>query len=81
MTVNEKTKVSLYTIGCCLPFLVSTILWLATINQKAEAAQAINMDQERRLDKHERSMEDQMHLLIDIRERIVRIETQIKNLK
>lgn len=81
MTINEKTKVSLYAIACSIPFLVSTVLWFSSINQKAEAAQAVNFDQERRLEKHDRMIEDQTNLLMNIRERLIRIETLLKTQK
>lgn len=39
MMIDDRTKVSLYAVACALPFLVGGILWLASIDAKASAAQ------------------------------------------
>lgn len=36
--LDEKTKISLYAVVCCLPFLIGGILWLASIDAKATLA-------------------------------------------
>jgi hypothetical protein len=60
MVIDEKTKVSLFAAGACLPFLIGAILWLASVASDAKEAktQATGL----------------MALVLDIRERVIRIE-------
>jgi hypothetical protein len=62
--VNEKTRIPLFATLCALPFLVGAVIWLTTIDSKASAAQ----EQIRGL----------RELLLDVRERVIRIEEQQK---
>lgn len=37
MTIDEKSKISLFAVLCSLPVLVGGIIWLTTIDNKASA--------------------------------------------
>lgn len=60
MTIDDKTKISLYAVMVSLPAIVGAIIWLTTVDNKASAAQ----DQ----------LKDLTPLIIDVRERVIRIE-------
>ncbi len=82
MEVNEKTKIGLFTaigilIGAIPPF--AFIIWLtAGVSFKADSALAENIKQDIKYDlkieKIETKYDTQMTLLIDIRDRLSRME-------
>ncbi len=37
-TIDDKTKISLFAVVVCIPFLVGGILWLSSVDSKASAA-------------------------------------------
>lgn len=62
--IDDKTHISLYAVLASIPFIVGAIIWLASIDAKANAAQ----DELREL----------RPLIQDIRERTIRIEEKLK---
>lgn len=58
--INEKTRVQLFAVIGALPFLIGGIIWLTTIDAKASTA--------------EEKIKGVLELLIDVRERVIRIE-------
>lgn len=38
MTIDEKTRISLYAVAACVPVLIGGIVWLTAIDAKASAA-------------------------------------------
>jgi hypothetical protein len=70
MEIDGKTNIPLFAVLASIPILVGFIFWISTIYsitlsaQSANAAQDIKIDQTR-------------DLLIDIRERVIRIEERI----
>lgn len=69
MAINERTSVPLFAVlaaaGVCVPLIVGGVIWLATIDSKASAAQE--------------EMKGLKGLMIDVRERVIRLETTIKD--
>ena len=68
--INERTTVPLLAILCSLPFVVAAILWLSAVDQKASAANT-------KLDE----LSNVKELLQDVRERVIRIEQQQKDMR
>lgn len=73
VSINEKTKIGLYAVLGTVPFIVGGIFWVSMIYFKVEAAEKINEKQDQKLD-------SQMMILVDIRERVIRLDerTRIK---
>ncbi len=65
MHIDDRTKVSMYVVLSCIPFLVGGVIWLTTIDTKASAAQD--------------ELVSVKALLLDVRERVIRIEAQGKH--
>lgn len=65
MDLNEKTKIPLFAVLVSLPFVVGFIFWLSTVASDASAAKS--------------ETSSIRELVLDIRERIVRIETRLNN--
>lgn len=38
LSIDEKTKISLWGVACVLPFLVGAILWMSALDAKATTA-------------------------------------------
>lgn len=72
MKIDEQTTIPLFAVLTSSVVLVGVVAWLTTIFVMAADAQAMNHIQEQKLD-------SQKTLLIDIRERLVRIEEKLKN--
>lgn len=64
MNIDHRAKVSLYAALSALPFLIGGIMWLTTVDNKATAAQ--------------NELNILKQLLLDVRERVIRIEEQVK---
>lgn len=71
MTVDSQTKVSLFAALGSLPLLIGGIVWLTTIDAKASAAADAAA-------RNEAGIEKQVNLLLEMRERLARIEEQLK---
>lgn len=65
--INDKTKVQLYAVFGVLPVFVGLISWLTVLYLKADAAEKMN-------EKQDVKIESQSLLLLDIRDRVIRIE-------
>ncbi len=61
--LDENTSVPLWLVFTPIPFLIGGIMWLTTIDGKASAAQD--------------DMKGVKTLLLDVRERVIRIESNI----
>jgi len=71
--ITETTRVPLFTVIGAIPITVGFIFWLSVIYLKADAAQDYN-------EKQDIKIEMQNAILLDIRDRIIRIEeSQKKN--
>lgn len=66
--LDEKTKISLYALAVCAPSVFGGVLWLASIDAKATSAETLGATNQSKI-------EIQTGLLIDIKERIIRLET------
>lgn len=71
MTVDAQTKIPLFAALGSLPLLVGGIIWLTTIDAKASSANASAL-------RNEVAVEKQVSILLDLRERLARIEEQLK---
>lgn len=69
-TIDEKTSIPLYAVLATIPFVVAAAMWLASISATASNAEQVNAEQEEMIN-HNRE------LLVDIRERLIRIETKL----
>lgn len=74
MTLDEKTKVGFFTVLGILPVFTGLVFWISMIYFKAEAAERMNVSQDLKLD-------SQMQILLDIRDRITRVEQKIDQSK
>lgn len=63
-SIDDKTKIPLFAVICSLPFLVGAIVWLTAIAAKADSAQE--------------EIQGLKSLVLDIRERVIRIESGIE---
>lgn len=70
--ISEKTNVPLFAVLVSLPFIIGTILWLTAIASDANAANERTSMMQQRQARNE-------DILIDIRERLIRIEEKIKS--
>lgn len=62
--VDEKTRVPLFAVLGAIPFLVWGAIWIGTVDNKASASQV--------------EIVGLKALLLDVRERVIRIEEQQK---
>lgn len=69
--IDEKTGIPLFAALCAMPFLAGGIIWLSTIDTTAASALEETKKNTERID-------TQMDLLVDIRERLVRIEERLR---
>lgn len=67
MDITDKTKVPLILVGATIPFIIGLVLWLGGVSSAASEAQRVNDKQDVRIDA-------QLSLLLDIRDRVIRIE-------
>lgn len=70
MRITEKTSISLFAVIISFPFFVSVVLWAAGINERALANEA-------RVLKVEHKQDEQTNLLMEIRDRLIRMEERI----
>lgn len=64
MVIDEKSRVSLFAVLSAIPFIVGGMIWLTTIDAKATTSQA--------------ELKGVREMLQDVRERVIRIEVQVK---
>lgn len=74
MNIDESTNIKLFAAIAALPAIATCVFWIAAIQLKAEAAERVN-------EKQDAKLETQMTLLLDIRDRIIRIESTQKHKK
>jgi hypothetical protein len=72
LTITQTTKVELFKVLGILPIFVCLVSWLTVLYIKANAAEVAN-------DKQDAKIEAQTMLLLDIRDRIIKIEEQAKH--
>lgn len=72
MRIDERTHIPLFAVAALIPFVAAAVMWFAALYNTAAEATRINVQQDLRLDQ-------QLNLLQDIRERIIRIEESIKH--
>ena len=70
MDIGDETRIPLFAVLTALPVLIGFIFWLSTIYAVATSAEETNAAQEVKI-------EQTRDLLLDIRERIIRIEEKI----
>ncbi len=70
MKITDKTSISLFAVLVSFPFLVNVILWSATVNERALA-------NENKVLKIEHKQDEQTNLLMEIRDRLIRMEERI----
>lgn len=68
--INDRTSIPLFAVLAATPVILGFILWLGTIYSLAVNAQQTNIRQDSKI-------ESSSKILIDIRERLIRIETKI----
>ena len=71
ININEKTNIRLVLVFAALPFIAAAILWLGSIYDRALADEA-------RIEANSRVIDRQINLLLEIRDRVIRIEERIK---
>jgi hypothetical protein len=71
LKIDESTSIPLFTVLAAIPVLIGFILWLSTIYAIASNAEKINISQDSKI-------ESTKDLLVDIRDRIIRIEESLK---
>lgn len=74
MEINERTKIGLFTVLGTAPFVLGGIFWLTAIYFNVNTALADNVKQDAKI-------QDQMNILLDIRDRVIRIEEATKTTK
>lgn len=70
MDLNDKTRIQLWSVLVAVPFLVGGVMWLTTMYSSTVEAQKTN-------DRQDIKLEAQLSLLLDIRDRVIRIETKL----
>lgn len=65
--IDERTKIPLFAVLAAVPFIVGGLLWLTSIDSKASQAND--------------RVSGVLEMLIDVRERTIRIEQQLKDIK
>lgn len=77
MTIDDKTNVSFYTILAIIPFIISGIVWVSSIASMAQENKIIAGMQDKRQDAQRDNIKEQRALLVEIKERLIRIETRL----
>jgi hypothetical protein len=70
--LDETTNIPLFAALAALPIIIGFIFWLTSIDSKAQASIDVNAAQDIKI-------EQARDILVDIRERIIRIETKLDN--
>lgn len=66
MEINDRTKINLFAVIAAVPFIVGAILWAASVDSKASAAQE--------------ELRGLRQIVMDVRDHVIRIEEHV-NLK
>lgn len=70
-SIDDKTKISLFAVAVGLPTIIISAMWLAALSARSDQALATSVENERRIEK-------QMDVLLEIKDRVIRIEEQLK---
>ena len=83
LSLNDKTMIPIVWVVSSIPFVVGGILWLSAINSKADDTSQkiieLKSSYKSEMDDIKGQMGKQNSLLIDMRERIIRIESYQKS--
>lgn len=71
MLIDERTRIPLFAAAALIPVIVTIVMAIGALYNNVAEATRVNEQQDRRL-------AQQLDLLQDIRERIIRIEEQLK---
>ena len=74
MILDNKTKIELWAVLGVVPVFCGLVFWITMIYFTASASQVTNEKQDAKLD-------SQMQILLDIRDRITRVEQKIDRSK
>jgi hypothetical protein len=70
MDINEQTRVPLFAVLAAIPIIIGFIFWMSSLYASVSQAEITNNKQDVKI--------DQLYeLLIDIRDRVIRIEEKI----
>lgn len=70
MDINEQTRVPLFAVLASIPIIIGFIFWMSSLYASVSQAEITNNKQDVKI--------DQLYeLLIDIRDRVIRIEEKI----
>lgn len=72
MDLSEKTRIPLFLVISAIPVFAGFMFWMSTIYLTASAANEVNVKQDQKID-------DLRGLIIDVRDRVIRIEEGLKN--
>jgi hypothetical protein len=72
MDISDRTRVPLFAVLAALPIIAGFIFWLSTIYAMAASAVDANVAQDVKI-------EQTRELLLDIRDRIIRIEEKLSH--
>ena len=75
--ITDKTKGSLFAALTTIPFLVGGIYWLTTIYEQGAEAARTNVRQDQDLARQANSLELIKDMVVEIRERTIRIEDKL----
>lgn len=68
MVIDSRTRIGLLTVAAAIPTLTTLVVWAVRVEAKADHATKTNERQERQID-------EQSKMFIEIRDRLIRIET------
>lgn len=68
MSIDAKTRIGLFTVAAAIPTMTALVVWAVRVEAKADAAISVNIRQEKQID-------EQSRMFVEIRERLIRIET------
>lgn len=74
MTINEHTKIGLFSMLGVMPFICAIVFWVATLAVKVEMQKDIDLKQDTQIN-------SSLLVLMDIREKLIRLEAQADNKK
>ena len=68
MVIDSRTRIGLLTVAAAIPTLTTLVVWAVRVEAKADHAAKTNERQERQID-------EQAKMFVEIRDRLIRIET------
>lgn len=70
MDINDRTRIPLFAVAASLPILIGFIFWMSSLYASVSNAEQTNVKQDEKIDRL-------YDLMIDIRDRVIRIEEKI----